>query len=447
MGVAAARTACPSTSRASSMSTTGRGWPRRGSTRSRRASRSTRRSGSCGRTGPAAGTSSGACRLSTGRAPSVAGSGRRPTSTRPSARPTEAAWSQPPRSGWTSPSTPTGRCAPRAPSPVPDLADVCVIDLLAEDGTTTRAAIVVGDPRYQAIADALMDYPSIPGTGGLMGSVFASGRSTLVEDVTDDTLLARTKDRRHADILRDLGIRSAIAVPLAARGQVLGAMALIHGWSGRRYRADDVPSRRGASAPRRARPRQRPAVRGGAGLPAGGGRERDREPASPAAGGRARGGDVLGGGGGTGPREARPRSTRPRAASPARCRARRPGVVVADGRCPPPSSRVPAPSRSRRRPLAVAAQHRRGQVVAAGPRRVRARSPKVARALAPGDHRARSSDPPSGLRTQISQGRSGLSFPEGARAFPAAEVGLRCWPWGARGQGIARAILGAARRS
>ena len=124
---------------------------------------------------------------------------------------------------------------------VPDLADVCVIDLLAEDGTTTRAAIVVGDPRYQAIADALMDYPSIPGTGGLMGSVFASGRSTLVEDVTDDTLLARTKDRRHADILRDLGIRSAIAVPLAARGQVLGAMALIHGWSGRRYRADDVP--------------------------------------------------------------------------------------------------------------------------------------------------------------------------------------------------------------
>ena len=75
-----------------------------------------------------------------------------------------------------------------------------------------------------------------------MGSVFASGRSTLdQEDVTDDILLARTKDRRHADILRDLGIRSAIAVPLAARGQVLGAMALIHGWSGRRYRTDDVP--------------------------------------------------------------------------------------------------------------------------------------------------------------------------------------------------------------
>ena len=124
---------------------------------------------------------------------------------------------------------------------VPDLADVCVIDLLAEDGTTTRAAIVVGDPRYQATADELMDYPSIPGSGGLMGTVFASGRSTLVEDVTDDILLARTKDRRHADILRDLGIRSAIAVPLAARGQVLGAMALIHGWSGRRYRTDDVP--------------------------------------------------------------------------------------------------------------------------------------------------------------------------------------------------------------
>jgi PAS domain S-box-containing protein len=123
---------------------------------------------------------------------------------------------------------------------VPSLADICVIDLLADDGTTRRAAIAVGDPEHGALADRLMAYPSVPGSPGLMGEVIGTGRTAVIEHIDDSALAARTKDDEHAAILRELGSRTAIAVPLVARGTTLGAIALIQAWSGRSFGPADV---------------------------------------------------------------------------------------------------------------------------------------------------------------------------------------------------------------
>jgi PAS domain S-box-containing protein len=120
------------------------------------------------------------------------------------------------------------------------LADICVIDLL-EDGATRRAAIAVGDPDQAAVADELLAYPSVPGSHGLMGEVIGSGRTMVIERIDDAALAERTKDDAHAAILRRLGARSAISVPLTARGEMLGAIALVQAWSGRSIRPDDVP--------------------------------------------------------------------------------------------------------------------------------------------------------------------------------------------------------------
>ena len=110
---------------------------------------------------------------------------------------------------------------------VPALADICVIDLLEADGNTTRAAISVGDPAHEAVARAsrLSLGAGQPWTHG-RGDRRRAGRRSSGR-IDDHELSRRTKDDRHAGILRQLGARSALAVPLAARGTTLGAIALI----------------------------------------------------------------------------------------------------------------------------------------------------------------------------------------------------------------------------
>ncbi|HET7725715.1 MAG TPA: GAF domain-containing protein [Candidatus Limnocylindrales bacterium] len=123
---------------------------------------------------------------------------------------------------------------------VPRLADWCVIDVLESDGTVRRAAVRVADPRYGSGADALWAYPSVPGSEGLMGRSMVDGAVRLYR--LEELDLARiTRDERHAAILRSLDPRWAIVVPLAARGTILGAIALVRAWSGRTFTEEDVP--------------------------------------------------------------------------------------------------------------------------------------------------------------------------------------------------------------
>ena len=124
---------------------------------------------------------------------------------------------------------------------VPALADVCVIDLLEADGSSIRASVFCADPDRASLADELMAYPSVPGSGGLMGDVTSSGHMLLIERIDEAELKARIEDDAHAEILRKLGARSAIAMPLMGRGVTLGSIALIQAWSERTFQADDAP--------------------------------------------------------------------------------------------------------------------------------------------------------------------------------------------------------------
>ena len=63
----------------------------------------------------------------------------------------------------------------------------------------------------------------------------------LCGGMRDDSLLvAVAHDPEHLRRLRELGLVSAIAVPLTARGQVLGVLTLVAAESGRRYGVDDL---------------------------------------------------------------------------------------------------------------------------------------------------------------------------------------------------------------
>jgi serine phosphatase RsbU (regulator of sigma subunit) len=66
----------------------------------------------------------------------------------------------------------------------------------------------------------------------------------VLPEVTEEFLRTVTRDEKHREAIRALGLRSLIIAPLIARGRTLGAITLIHDVSGRRYDAQDLATAR-----------------------------------------------------------------------------------------------------------------------------------------------------------------------------------------------------------
>jgi len=117
----------------------------------------------------------------------------------------------------------------------------CIVDVLEEGGDVRRIAVVHPDPGKQDAARRLhAHYP--PRSTDLIGAprVIRTGRPEMVFDVSDEALAAAAHDDGHLELLRGLGIRSYVIVPMVARGTVLGAMTFVTAESGRRFGDIDV---------------------------------------------------------------------------------------------------------------------------------------------------------------------------------------------------------------
>ena len=133
---------------------------------------------------------------------------------------------------------------------VPQLADWCSVDILNEDGSIRRLPIAHADPSKAELARKLQQYiPDPKGVNALakpalrqssvtavgIARVLQTGESELIPEVSDSFLVAITQSGEHLDIIRQLGIKSAMIVPLIARGRVLGCMRFMIAQSDRRY--------------------------------------------------------------------------------------------------------------------------------------------------------------------------------------------------------------------
>jgi PAS domain S-box-containing protein len=120
------------------------------------------------------------------------------------------------------------------------IADWCAIEVLEEDGGVRLAAFAHVDPELQRGGEELISrYPSTGSRRRLRGAL-ASGRSELRTELTDDEVAAAGRDPEHLIALLELGLRSAMAVPMIARGRVVGAISLVSGDAGRRFREPDL---------------------------------------------------------------------------------------------------------------------------------------------------------------------------------------------------------------
>lgn len=122
---------------------------------------------------------------------------------------------------------------------VPRLGDWCVVDIL-EQGELQLVAASHHDPtkldevrRWHG--HSLLSFAHGP------GEVVRTGKPELIAHIDDALLQAAAEDDEHLRLLRSLGLRSAVIVPLVARGTVLGALTLIHdAQSDQRHTRDDL---------------------------------------------------------------------------------------------------------------------------------------------------------------------------------------------------------------
>ncbi|WP_369945956.1 PAS domain-containing protein [Vitiosangium sp. GDMCC 1.1324] len=124
---------------------------------------------------------------------------------------------------------------------VPRLADWCSLDILGEDGVVRLLSVAHVDPAKVKWAHELRRrYPPDPKDPHGIHEVLRTGRSSVLPDIPDVLLVASARDKEHLRIARELGLRSAMTVPLTARDRTFGALSLVTAESGRHFTPADV---------------------------------------------------------------------------------------------------------------------------------------------------------------------------------------------------------------
>jgi PAS domain S-box-containing protein len=123
---------------------------------------------------------------------------------------------------------------------VPTFADWCAIDLV-EDGTIRPLTVAHVDPSKVELGRELQRrYPADPKSPFGVPNVVRTGAAELYPEIPAAVLDAVSRDAGMRSALEGLGLRSAMVVPLAARGRTLGAITLVRAESDQRYDDKDL---------------------------------------------------------------------------------------------------------------------------------------------------------------------------------------------------------------
>ncbi len=121
------------------------------------------------------------------------------------------------------------------------MADLCIIDLREPDGRLRRAAVAHADRDVEArLRQALPRWPPDPEGHHPAAEALRTGETQEAAELAPGLPDSATADPEAARLLRQLGLSSALAVPLTARGHTLGTVLLLSTATGRAFGPDDV---------------------------------------------------------------------------------------------------------------------------------------------------------------------------------------------------------------
>jgi GAF domain-containing protein len=125
---------------------------------------------------------------------------------------------------------------------VPQIADLCIVDVLPENGAFRALAIAHVDPvKVQLVRELRGIYPLDPKAPYGPPRVLRTGRSVIYTDLTDPAVMQELAgDQSQLRVSNALGLRSTMAVPLLVGGRRLGVISFATAESNRRFVAADL---------------------------------------------------------------------------------------------------------------------------------------------------------------------------------------------------------------
>jgi PAS domain S-box-containing protein len=124
---------------------------------------------------------------------------------------------------------------------VPRIADWCIVDVV-EGREIRRVAVAADDEVKQRALEELRDgYPPTWDSPQPAARALREAHPVIFEEFSGDRLEATVRDEEHLRIMRILDPHSAIAMPLVARGETIGAITFAWSESRRAYGERDVP--------------------------------------------------------------------------------------------------------------------------------------------------------------------------------------------------------------
>ncbi len=125
---------------------------------------------------------------------------------------------------------------------VPDLAEICLIDLLEEDGSIGRATIAAADPRNAAELEAIRRERPLELDGDHpVARVLQTGRPLVLHNLKEPSVQNEVaQSEEHQEFMARADYNSAAVAPMFARGRLVGALSFLHVANDRRYDQDDL---------------------------------------------------------------------------------------------------------------------------------------------------------------------------------------------------------------
>ena len=124
---------------------------------------------------------------------------------------------------------------------VPDFADWCAVSIVDDSGEPRQLAVAHVNPEKVKWARELnRRYPPDYGEKTGVGQVIRTGKPELYASIPDELLVAGARDEEHLRLIREIGFKSAMVVPLSTLDRTLGAITIVSAETGRRYSEQDL---------------------------------------------------------------------------------------------------------------------------------------------------------------------------------------------------------------